>query len=105
MASVFARGPKGAPRWFARIKIGGVWRARRVHQETKREALAVARALEARSERQALGLEAQESASTLVTDLMKRWVLALSNRAARNDANRVRRKLLPANSGRRVEEQ
>jgi len=96
MASVFLRGPKAAPRWFARVKVGGVWRARRVHQQTKREALAVARAIEARAERQALGLEVSEAASTSVGELMARWVTALSNRGARNDGYRARRHLVPA---------
>lgn len=96
MASVFFRGPKSTPRWFARVKVGGVWRARRVHQQTKREALAVARALEARAERQALGLEAPEAGSTSVGELMQRWTAGLANRAAKNDAYRIQRHLVPA---------
>ena len=104
MASVFARGPKSAPRWFARVKVGGTWRARRVHQASKREALMVARAIEAREERRSLGLEPTEGASTSVGELMARWVAALSNRGARNDAYRVRRHLIPAFGALRIAE-
>ena len=74
MASVFFRGPRSAPRWFARYKdAAGVWRARRVHQETKREALAVARAIEAQAERRRLGLEAPAHAAVSCRELMERW--------------------------------
>jgi len=96
MASVFFRGPRTAPRWFARVKVDGRWLSRRVRQATRREALAVAQAIEARAERQALGLEAPEGAATSVGELMARWVAGLVNRGARNDAYRVRRHLLPA---------
>jgi hypothetical protein len=67
MASVFFRGPKSAPRWYARYKAAnGTWVSRRVRQETRREALKVAAAMEARAERQRLGLEAPEGAGALV---------------------------------------
>lgn len=104
MASVFSRGPSSAPRWFARVKIAGVWRARRVHQTTKREALAVARAMEAREERRALGLEAPEHASTAVRELLARWTAGLTNRGARNDRYRIDAHLVPHFGGLRISE-
>jgi integrase len=104
MASVFARGPKSAPRWYARVKINGTWRARRVRQLTKATALAVARAIEAREERRALGLEAPEHAATSVRELLARWEGGLTNRGARNDSYRIRRHLVAQFGGLNVSE-
>lgn len=96
MASVFFRGPKAAPRWFARIKASnGAWISRRVRQVTRREAMMVARALEGKAERQRLGLEAPDHAGQLFRDLAKRWEAQLTNRAARDDRSRMRLHVLP----------
>ena len=51
VASVFFRGPKAAPRWYARIKArDGRWVSRRVRQETRADARKAAAALEARED-------------------------------------------------------
>src|SRR5260221_6304914 len=105
MASVFFRGPKSAPRWYGRIKSSsGAWITRRVRQETRREALAVARALEAKAERQRLGLEAPDSARQLFSDVARRWEAQLTNRAAADDRTRLRLHVLPRWGGRRLDE-
>lgn len=96
MSSVFNRGTKDRPRFFVRYRdAAGVWRSRRTQQETKREAVAVARQLEAQEERRRLGLEAPASAALSVRELMERWTAALRNRAARNDKWRIDRHLVP----------
>jgi integrase len=103
VASVFARGPKTAPRWFARYKAAdGRWMSRRVRQETRRDALRVAQALEAKAERQRLGLEAPEHAGQLVGPLMKRWAASLGNRAADTDCGRIAKHVLPHWQGARL---
>lgn len=95
MASVFFRGTKSAPRWYARFKDArGAWVSRRVRQESRREALKVAAQLEAKAERQRFGLEAPESVG-LVGDLMKRWENGLINRSAYDDRSRLRLHVLP----------
>src|SRR5205814_9863454 len=74
MASVFYRGSKSAPRWFARFRDPtGSWRSKRVRVQTRKDALAIARQLEAQSERRRYGTEAPESAGLLLGELMKRW--------------------------------
>jgi integrase len=96
MASVFYRGPKSAPRWFARYRdAAGIWRSRRVRVETRRDAVAIARQLEAQCERRRYGLEAPESAGLLVGDLLKRWESGLTNRSAYDDRSRLRLHVLP----------
>lgn len=105
MASVFFRGPKTSPRWYARIKSSsGAWISRRVRQETRREAMAVARALEAKAERQRLGLEAPDSARQLCADVARRWEAQLTNRAAADDRSRLRLHVLPRWGARRLDE-
>jgi integrase len=96
MASVFFRGSKATPRWYARYRDpAGVWRSRRVRVETRKEAAAIARQLEAQSERRRYGLEAPESAALLVGELMKRWENGLVNRSAYDDRSRLRLHVLP----------
>jgi integrase len=96
MASVFFRGTKAAPRWYARYKDQrGAWISRRVRQETRRDALRVAQTLEAKAERQRLGMEAPESAALLCGALMKRWENSLTNRSAYDDRSRLRLHVLP----------
>jgi len=96
MASVFFRGSKTAPRWFARFKSAqGKWVSKRVRQENRRDALRVAQALEARAERQRLGLEAPDQASALAGPLMRKWAAGLSNRSRDVDLGRVDKHLMP----------
>ncbi len=96
MASVFFRGPKASPRWFARFKgVDGRWISRRVRQENRRDALRVAVALEARAERQRLGLEAPEQAGQLVGPLMRKWGASLTNRSRDVDIGRIDKHLVP----------
>ena len=96
MASVFFRGPKASPRWFARFKTeSGTWRSRRVRVQTRADAGKIARQLEAQSERRRYGIEAPESAGMLVGDLMKRWENGLVNRSAYDDRSRLRLHVLP----------
>lgn len=103
MASVFFRGPKSAPRWFARYKDAtGGWRSRRVRVETKKDAVKIATTLEAQAERRRYGLEAPESAGLLVSDLMKRWEAGLINRSAYDDRSRIRLHVLPRFGGMRL---
>ncbi len=96
MASVFFRGPKSAPRWFARYRDpAGVWRSKRVRVDNRKDATKIATNLEAQAERRRYGLEAPESASLLVGDLMKRWENGLVNRSAYDDRSRIRNHVLP----------
>jgi len=96
MASVFMRGTKAAARWYARYRdAGGVWRSKRVRVESRKDALAIARQLEAQAERRRYGLEAPESAGLLVGDLMRRWETGLVNRSAYDDRSRLRLHVLP----------
>jgi len=96
MASVFLRGTKVAPRWYARYRDpAGVWRSLRVRVETRKDAAAIARQLEAQAERRRFGLEAPESAGLLVGALMKQWENGLINRSAYDDRSRLRLHVLP----------
>jgi integrase len=96
MASVFFRGAKSAPRWYARYRDpAGVWRSRRVRVQSRKDAEKIATTLEAQAERRRYGLEAPESAGLLVGDLMKRWENGLINRSAYDDRSRLRLHVLP----------
>jgi integrase len=96
MASVFLRGPKAAPRWYARYRdAAGVWRSKRVRVESRKDAAAIARQLEAQAERRRYGIEAPESAGLLVGDLLRRWENSLVNRSAYDDRSRLRLHVLP----------
>lgn len=105
MASVFARGSKSAPRFYARFKDSrGVWKSRRVRQETRKDALRVARELEARAERQRYGLEPSEAANASMRELLTKWECGLTNRAAYDDRSRLRRWVMPKWGGLRISE-
>lgn len=105
MSSVFNRGTKDRPRFFARYKdAAGVWRSRRTQQETKREALAVARQLEAQAERQRVGLEAPAVTTPTCGALMETWAAALANRSAADDRSRLRLHVVPRFGKLRVSE-
>jgi integrase len=96
MASVFFRGTKSRPRWYARFRdSAGVWRARRVRVEKRADADAIARQLEAKEERRRYGLEAPESAALLFSEAAKRWEAGLVNRSAYDDRSRLRVHLVP----------
>ena len=103
MASVFARGSKASPRFYARFKDArGAWVSRRVRQENRRDALRVAQALEAKAERQRFGLEPAEASGQLVGPLMRKWAASLDNRAADTDCGRIDNHVLPRWQGVRV---
>jgi integrase len=104
MASVFNRGSRTSPKFYVRIKTGGRWVSRRCHAETLAAARQIARTLQARAERVELGLEAPASASLSVRSLLESWLSGLSNRAAKNDAYRVRKHLVPRFGGLRISE-
>lgn len=96
MASVFNRGTKDHPRWYARYKdVSGAWRSQKTSQETKRDALRIALALEAQEERRRMGLEAPANAALSCGELMRRWAGGLANRAARNDQWRIHKHIIP----------
>jgi integrase len=96
VSSVFARGNKAAPRWYARfLDADRVWRSKRVRQETKKDALAVARALEAQAERQRVGLERPAVTSPTCGALMQTWAAGLTNRSRADDRCRLRLHVLP----------
>ncbi|HXJ22079.1 MAG TPA: tyrosine-type recombinase/integrase [Polyangia bacterium] len=100
MASVFMR-PGG--RFYARVKDDrGRWISKRVRQQTRKDAMRVARALEAQYERIRLGLEAPPQRGELVGPLMKRWASSLTNRSAATDVGRLNLHVLPAWQGVRV---
>ena len=83
-------------RWFVRFKASdGRWVARRTPQQNRRDALKVAAALEAKAERQRLGLEAPEQTGELCGPLMRKWAAALTNRSRDTDLCRVDRHVLP----------
>lgn len=96
MASVFFRGSKSTPRWYARYRdTAGVWRSKRVRVESRKDAAAIARQLEAQAERRRYGIEAPESAGLLVGDLLTRWENSLVNRSAYDDRSRLRLHVRP----------
>lgn len=100
---MFFRGSKSSPRYYARfLDADRVWRSRRVRQETKREALAVARALEAQAERQRVGLERPAVSSPMCGALMEAWAAGLTNRSAADDRCRLRLHVLPRFSKLRI---
>lgn len=95
MASVFFRGPKKAPRWYARIKLAnGKWASRRVRQATKADAYRIAVVLEAKEERIGLGID--EPTSPPIGAALDRWSMSITNVAADCSVGRVRNHLLPA---------
>jgi integrase len=105
MASVFFRGPKSAPRFYARFKAAdGKWRSRRVRQLTRRDAVKVAQAMEAKAERQRVGLEPSESANLGMRELLAKWECGLVNRAAYDDRSRLRRWVMPKWGGMLISE-
>jgi integrase len=105
MASVFYRGPRSAPRWFARyLDTSGVWRAKRVRVESRTDAMKIARQLEATAERRRYGLEAPEGAGLLMRELLEKFRLSLTNRSWRDDQGRLRLHVTPRWGGLRVDQ-
>jgi integrase len=105
MGSVFYRGPKSAPRFYVRVKDAtGKWVSRRTKQVNRREALRVAATMEARFERQRLGLEPSERSAMLFRDVARRWETQLVNRSAADDRGRLRKWVLPRFGGMRLGE-
>lgn len=103
MASVFNRGTRDRPKWFARWKdVTGVWRSKLTHQPTRALAAKVALELQAQAERQRLGIERPAVDVPLVGALMERWALGLQNRSWKDDVGRLRLHVLPRFSGLRV---
>lgn len=96
MASVFNRGSKAMPRWVAKFRDAtGAWRTKTTAQRDRRAALKVAQELEAKGERQRLGLERPDAPDPLLGELINRWSLGLTNRSALHDRARVVRHLVP----------
>ncbi len=96
MASVFFRGSKSAPRFYARFKgPDGRWLSRRVRQQTRRDALRVAAAMEAKAERQRHGLEAPDQVGVLCGPLMRKWGASLTNQSRDTDLGRIDKHVLP----------
>jgi integrase len=96
VASVFFRGPKSAPRWYARYRDAtGTWRSKRVRVETRKDANKIAAALEAQAERRRYGIEPPEQSGALCGPLMKKWAAALTNRSADTDRSRLENHVLP----------
>jgi integrase len=105
MSSVFNRGTKDRPKLFARFKDpAGVWRSKLTHQPTRALALKVAHELQARAERERLGIERPAVAGQRCADLMARWSLGLENRSARDDRSRLRLHVIPKFGAMRIEE-
>ena len=105
MASVFFRGTRARPRWYARfLDPSGVWRAKRVRVETRADADKISRQLEAQAERRRYGLEAPEAAAAPMRELLKRWADSLTNRAAYDDRCRLRKWIIPRWGTKRVAE-
>lgn len=103
MASVFYRGSKATPRWYARYLADGRWRAKRVRVLSRKDALAIARQLEARGERIRYGLEAAAS-PMMMGELLAKFVASLTNRSWRDDASRIRLHVAPKWNGHRVDQ-
>jgi len=91
MASTFNRGSRERPKWFARWRDqDGVWRSKLTHQPTRALAFKVALELQARAERQRIGIEKDVVTSPLVGPLMEQWSMGLTNRSSRDDIGRLR---------------
>jgi len=104
MASTFNRGSRERPKWFARWRDqDGVWRSKLTHQPTRALAFKVALELQARAERQRLGLEKEIVTSPLVGPLMERWSMGLTNRSSRDDMGRLRLHMKPRFAALRME--
>jgi len=96
MASVFNRGTRERPKFYARFRDpSGVWRARLTHQPTRALAFKIALELQARAERLRLGLEKEPVPSLLCGPLMEQWSMGLTNRSSRDDIGRLRLHVLP----------
>jgi integrase len=118
MASVFNRGTRAKPRWYAKFRdAGGGSRTLLTHQTSRAEAMKVAMELQARAFREASGVEKREEDSPLAGPLIERWVsgdvvkpgeprrwAGLTNRSARRDAGRARGHLIPRFGRMRLEE-
>lgn len=95
MSSVFAKGSRSAPRWYARYRDAkGVWRSKRVRVETKADAKKIARQLEARAELVRYRLADGEPALSM-KELLARFVSSLTGRAWKTDETRVRLHVAP----------
>jgi integrase len=96
VASVYNRGTKAQPRWYSKTKdAAGIWRSKATRQQNRRDALKVALAEEAKSERQRAGLERAAVPDPLMGELLERWSLGLVNRSSLHDRARAQRHLLP----------
>ncbi|HZL17177.1 MAG TPA: tyrosine-type recombinase/integrase [Polyangia bacterium] len=71
--------------------------------ETRKDALSIARQLEARSERVRYGLEAPSSAITM-RELLEKFVASLTNRSWRDDEARIRLHVAPKWSAARIDQ-
>ena len=105
MSSIFNRGTKDRPKWYARFKdADGVWRSRLTHQPTRALAGKVSAELQARAERLRLGLEREPVTSPLCGPLMEQWSMGLMNRSSRDDVGRLRLHVLPRFKSLRLED-
>lgn len=96
MASVFNRGTRERPKFYARFRDAtGVWRSKLTHQPTRALATKVAIELQARAERMRLGLETERVSAPLCGPLMEQWSMGLMNRSSRDDIGRLRLHVLP----------
>lgn len=105
MASVYSKGSKSAPRWFARfVDATGATRSKRVRVVSRKEAMQVARHLEAQATLHSYGIGLEPPPSLTMRELLERFVLSLNNRSYRDDEARVRLHVAPYWNGYSVDQ-
>lgn len=104
MGSVYNRGTRNKPNWYARYKdADGTWKSVPSHQPTKAQARRYVEEIEARIAAGKVGIE-QPTQLAKCGDLMRQWSDALVNRNATDDRNRMRLHLLPVFEAKTVPE-
>src|SRR5690348_2047531 len=95
MASVYNRGTRAVPKWYAQVKqADGTWKCIRVHATTKPEAREAAEDMQRRID-EGKPPVVREEPSENCGELMEKWIASLTNRNAKDDKSRVRRALIP----------
>jgi integrase len=99
MASVYNRGTRAKPRWYASVKLlDGAWRAYPTYGNSKEEAQTRANEMQQRADR-GLPVIARTEKRATVGELMTgegMWLASLSNRNAADDRRRACKHLVPA---------
>jgi integrase len=104
MASIYNRGTRAIPKFYAQLKhLDGKWKMYRVHCNTGPEARAMAETAQGRIDRGLPPFE-EPKVAELCSDLIEKWLTGLTNRNADDDRSRARRHLIPVFGRRPVDD-